>query len=55
MSIEDIFKRVKKSDLNDIRIEELANETAIRNAMVANLELPGVRYYTEQVPINNLR
>ena len=53
------FKTVKKFevvDLSQVPVEyHIANETAIRNAMVANIELPGVRYYTEQVPINNLR
>lgn len=53
------FKTVKKFEVVDLALVpveyHLANETAIRNAMVANLELPGVRYYTEQVPINNLR
>lgn len=30
----------------------LPNETAIRSAMNKGIELPGVRYYTEQTPIN---
>lgn len=30
----------------------LANETLIRAAMKAGTELPGVEYYTEQVPVN---
>ena len=53
------FKTVKKFEVVDLALVpveyHLANETAIRNAMVANIELPGVKYYTEQVPINNLR
>lgn len=53
------FKEVEKfeiTNLAEIPIEyHLADETAIRNAMKANIHLPGVKYYTEQVPINNLR
>lgn len=53
------FKEVEKFEVEDISklpIEyHLVDEVAIRNAMKANIHLEGVRYYTEQVPINNLR
>ncbi len=53
------FKEVEKFEVEDISklpIEyHLADEVAIRNAMKANIHLEGVRYYKEQVPINNIR
>lgn len=53
------FKEVEKFEVIDIsKIPmkyHLVDETAIRNAMKANIHLEGVRYYKEQVPINNLR
>lgn len=53
------FKTVKKFeviDLTQVPIKyHLADETAIRDAMKAGIELPGVKYFEEQVPINNLR
>lgn len=53
------FKEVKKFEVMDITLLPkeyiIANETAIRSAMNINIELPGVRYFTEQIPINNLR
>lgn len=53
------FREDKKFEVIDITMLPkeyiLANEIAIRTAMKAGIELPGVRYYTEQVPINNLR
>lgn len=53
MSIEDIFKRVKKSDLNDIRINELANDIVhvIQNAKclpVTYINELGQEVYTEE-------
>lgn len=50
------FKTVKKFEVMDITMLPheyiLANETAIREAMKDGKELPGVRYYTEEVPWN---
>lgn len=40
-------------DLTLVPIEyHLANEVAIRKAMLADQKLPGVRYFEEQVPLN---
>ncbi len=51
------FKPVKKFeviDLSKLPIEYLvANEVKIRAAMNEGKELPGVRYYVEQVPYNS--
>lgn len=42
------------TDLSLIPIEyHLANEVAIRRAMLANTQLPGVKYWTEQKPRSN--
>ena len=53
------FKTVKKFEVIDITLIPhkylIVNETAIRDAMKAGIELPGVKYFEEQVPINNLR
>lgn len=50
------FKPVKKFEVTNcsqLPAEYiLPNETAIRLAMGKGIELPGVRYFTEQVPIN---
>lgn len=53
------FKTVKKFEVIDITLIPhkylIVNETAIRDAMKAGIELPGCKYFEEQVPINNLR
>lgn len=47
-------KKFEVVDLKALPIEyHLADEVAIRAAMKAGTELPGVRYYTEEVPINS--
>lgn len=50
------FKEVKKIEIVDkskVPMDYLvADESAIRKAMIEGIELPGVRYYTEQVPVN---
>lgn len=51
------FRTDKKFEVMDITMLPteylLANETKIREAMKAGTELPGVRYYTEEVPVNS--
>ena len=51
------FKTVKKFEVMDVTMLPhdyiLANETLIRKAMNEGNELPGVRYYTEEVPFNS--
>lgn len=46
------FRAVRKFEVVDISLipieYHLADEVAIRKAMLANIELPGVRYYEEQ-------
>lgn len=53
------FKTVKKFEVIDITLIPhkylIVNETAIRDAMKAGIELPGCKYFEEQIPINNLR
>lgn len=53
------FKTVKKFEVIDITLIPhkylIVNDTAIRDAMKAGIELPGCKYFEEQVPINNLR
>lgn len=53
------FKTVKKFEVIDITLIPhkylITNDTAIRDAMKAGIELPGCKYFEEQVPINNLR
>lgn len=50
------FKTVQQFEVLDIKALPveflLPNDTAIRNAMKKGQQLPGVRYYTEEVPIN---
>lgn len=47
-------KKFEVMDLSIVPIEyHLADESAIRAAMRAGTELPGVRYYEEQVPVNS--
>lgn len=50
------FKTVKKFEVMDMTLLpiefHLADETGIRTAMRNGTELPGVRYFTEQVPDN---
>lgn len=50
------FRTVKKFEVLDISklpvAYVVANEVAIKSAMRDGLELPGVRYYTEEEPIN---
>lgn len=50
------FREVKRFEVTDIKALPteyiLPNETAISNAMKLGKEIPGVRYYTEQVPVN---
>ncbi len=50
------FKTVKKFEVVDLvklpMAYHLADEVGIRKCMVAGVELPGVRYYEEQVPAN---
>ncbi len=51
------FRTVRKfevEDLSKLPIEyHLANEVAIRAAMKSGTELPGVRYYDEEMPVNS--
>lgn len=50
------FKTIRKFEVMDMALlpmeYHLADEVAIRKAMMAGTELTGVRYYTEQVPEN---
>lgn len=50
------FRTVKKFEVTDIKLlpieYHIADETAIKAAMQAGTELPGVRYFEEQVPVN---
>lgn len=50
------FKTVKKFEVMDMTMlpieYHLADETAIRKQMAAGIELKGVRYYNEEVPVN---
>ena len=50
------FKTVPKFEVVDIKKVPLkyliANEAEIKKAMIAGFEIEGVRYFTEQVPIN---
>ena len=50
------FRTAKKFEVMDITLlpieYHLANEVAIKQQMQAGIELPGVRYYEEQVPVN---
>lgn len=50
------FKTVKKFKVMDVTILPheyiLADEVKIRKAMLAGIELPGVEYFTEEVPSN---
>jgi hypothetical protein len=50
------FREVSRFEVIDIKalpIEyHLANEVAIREAMMKGIELPGVRYYKEMRPVN---
>lgn len=47
-------KKFEVVDLAELPIQyHLANETAIRKAMLAGEELKGVKYWTEMVPRNN--
>lgn len=50
------FKTVQKFEVMDVALLPkeyiLPNDTAIRDAMKAKIEIPGVRYYTEEVPVN---
>ena len=50
------FKTVEKFEITNLAAVPvdfiLPNETAIRNAMKLGKKLPGVRYYTEEVPMN---
>ena len=50
------FRTVKKFEVMDVTMLPieyvLPNEPAIRAAMTKGQELPGVRYYEEQVPVN---
>lgn len=51
------FREVKKFEVTDLKkvpMEfHLANETAIREAMKAGTELPGVRYWIDQEVVNS--
>lgn len=51
------FRTVPKFEVLDLKKLPaeylLPNEPAIRRAMLANVELAGVRYYTEEVPHNS--
>lgn len=51
------FKTVKKFEVTDVSklpVEFLlANEVAIRKAMTEGKEITGVRYFTEEVPVNS--
>lgn len=47
-------KKFEVMDMTMLPLEyHLADEVAIRKAMKEGVELPGVRYYTEEVPINS--
>lgn len=50
------FKTIQKFEVMDVTMLPheyvLPDEVKIRNAMKAGIELPGVRYYEEQVPVN---
>ena len=50
------FKTVKKFEVMDVTLLPheyiVADEVKIRKAMLADIELPGVRYFTEEVPSN---
>lgn len=50
------FKAVRKFEVVDIALlpieYHMPNELEIKSAMKDGIELPGVRYYTEQVPTN---
>lgn len=50
------FKEVQKFEVMDMALlpkeYHLADEVAIRKAMLAGIKVEGVRYYTEQQPIN---
>jgi hypothetical protein len=52
------FKVVKKFEVSDLSLlpleYHLSNDVLIRKAMLANIELPGVRYFEEQ-QVNNYR
>lgn len=51
------FKTVKKFEVTNVALLPVAfllpNEAAIRLAMRDGVELTGVRYYTEEVPVNS--
>ncbi len=51
------FKTVSKFEVMDVTLLPtdyiLANEVAIRKAMLAGIEVAGVRYYTEEIPYNS--
>ena len=47
-------KKFEVVDMSKLPVEYLLpDEPAIRKAMKEGIELPGVRYYTEEVPINS--
>lgn len=50
------FKTVKKFEVSDLSVVpikyHLLNEVEVRKAMKEGTELPGVRYFTEKVPVN---
>lgn len=50
------FNTVRKFEVMDVTLLPheyiLPNETAIRTAMRNNIQLPGVRYYEEKVPVS---
>lgn len=50
------FRTVKKFEVTDMTLlpikYHIADEAKIKDAMRAGTELPGVRYYEEQVPVN---
>lgn len=50
------FKTVKKFEVMDLSMVPLkyhvADEVAIRKAMLAGIELTGVRYFEEEIPLN---
>jgi len=51
------FQTVKRFEVMDVTMLPteyiLANDVAIRKAMLAGIEIAGVRYYTEEVPYNS--
>ncbi len=51
------FKTVEKFEVMDVTLLTkdylLPNEVAIRKAMLAGIKINGVRYYTEEVPVNS--